>query len=229
MSFLSVKLTQYMRVNAAAKSADTSFRLDYKNSLKLSCPPLSNKQYSGPISLCRAEPLVIIALSTCWESGFLYKTEYECGTFAHKFRCIGEMTAAACARNRLCECAQEIRRPARVCVSGLRMNSVCLCVCAWDRVPLVFLWRSEIKLVGTGNPFTVATAERYKIRANSSSGPWVTDRMKKRESVCRLYYNFLADKESRRRALTAGWGDDCKCSKFSAREQVKGSGVRRLT
>lgn len=35
-------------------------------------------------------------------------------------------------------------------------------------------------MVGAGNPLTVATAERYKIRANSFPGLQVTDRMRER-------------------------------------------------
>lgn len=80
-----------------------------------------------------------------------------------------------------------------------------MCVCAEDRVSQVFLCRSEIKLlVGSGNPLTVATAERYKIRANSFPGPQVTDRMRERESVCRLYCNFLTDKKRRKKARMDG-------------------------
>lgn len=36
-------------------------------------------------------------------------------------------------------------------------------------------------MVGAGNPLTVATAERYKIRANSFRGLQVTDRLRERE------------------------------------------------
>lgn len=38
-------------------------------------------------------------------------------------------------------------------------------------------------MVDAGNPLTVATAERYKIRANSFPGLQVTDRMRDRVSV----------------------------------------------
>ncbi len=63
MALFSVELTPYVRVNAAA---DKSFRLDYKKlSLKLSCAPSSDKEYSGSLSVCRAESLVIVIISAC--------------------------------------------------------------------------------------------------------------------------------------------------------------------
>lgn len=54
-------------------------------------------------------------------------------------------------------------------------------------------------MVGAGNPLTVATAERYKIRANSFPGLQVTDRMGEKEGVGRLYCNFLSDKKRRKK------------------------------
>lgn len=67
--FFSVELIRCVKVNAAAESADKSFRLDYKKlSLKLSRAPSRDKEYSGPISVFAAEPLVFVTISACQES-----------------------------------------------------------------------------------------------------------------------------------------------------------------
>lgn len=154
-----------------------------------------------------------------------------CLTFAHVFRCIDKITYMY-----VCICTPGAQLhllvpetdsthnnpgSVNVCVSGGVVHEWCmfvcvLCagvlscvyVCAWDRVSQVFFCRSEINLlVGTGNPLTVATAERYKIRANSFLCPQVTDRMRERERVYRVYCNFLADKKTREKALMDGRGD----------------------
>lgn len=205
-----MELTRRVRVNAAAGSADKSFRLDYKRlSLKLSRAPSSDKEYSGPIWVFRAEPLIIMTIPACWES----VRECECISPLHTGVLTGlHVCIPACVHvsglGRTCLCLEKKAAHMNVAL-WMCVLYFCMWASAWDRVSQVCLCRSEIKLlVGAGDPLTVATAERYKIKANSFRGLQVTDGLRERErGVCGLYCNFFTDKKSRKKARMDWWGD----------------------
>ena len=157
-----MELTPCVRVNAAAQSADKSFRLDYKKlSLKLSRAPSSDKEYSGPISVFRA-------WTTCHRHNFcllrVCVSLCVCD-YTHMLVCIDRITYMY-----ICTCAQlHLHVPGihssthdpgsmKACVmSAAWVVYFCVCfecrcpivfVCAWDRVSQVFSLQVRDKAVG---------------------------------------------------------------------------------